>query len=302
MKRFFGNITLFFLFAGVLYVFSTFMWGYYKYGYNQKMRGGHTQTRLTEAQNHDGNLDVLFLGSSHTYRGFDPRNFEGLKTFNLGSSSQTPLQTHLLLTKFWHKLNPRLVVYEVYPETFVLDGVESSLDIILKGKNGLATFKMACLQQNIKVFNTFLYAFVRDLWTNNQTVQEPAVIGVDSYISGGYVEREMQYFKTEAEYQPQKWTLSSKQVKQFEKTESFIKDKKVPLVLVYAPITQSLYDSYANNTFIDSLMTSYGFDYYNFNEIMRGELHDSLHFYDKHHLNQDGVNLFNRKLKQVTGW
>jgi hypothetical protein len=38
-------------------------------------------------------------------------------------------------------------------------------------------------------------------------------------------------------------------------------------------------------------------DYYNFNEMM--SLNDSLHFYDAHHHNQNGVELFNEKLIEV---
>ena len=44
-------------------------------------------------------------------------------------------------------------------------------------------------------------------------------------------------------------------------------------------------------------MRSYGLQYYNFNEII--QLDDSLDFYDAHHLNQNGVNKFNAKLKEV---
>src|SRR3972149_6768649 len=39
------------------------------------------------------NYDLIFLGSSHCYRCFDPFVFQkfGLTTYNLGSSSQTPI-------------------------------------------------------------------------------------------------------------------------------------------------------------------------------------------------------------------
>ena len=53
-----------------------------------------------------------------------------LKTFNLGSSSQTPIQTKMLLDEHLDRLNPKLVVFEVYPVVFQLEGVESALDFI----------------------------------------------------------------------------------------------------------------------------------------------------------------------------
>ena len=62
-------------------------------------------------------LDILFIGSSHCYRGFDTRIFkeEGLETFNLGSSSQTPKETNLILNKYLPQLRPKLIIYEVFP-------------------------------------------------------------------------------------------------------------------------------------------------------------------------------------------
>jgi len=75
-------------------------------------------------------VDILFLGSSHSYRGFNPQYFSGYKTFNLGSSAQTPIQTNLLLKRYLHQLNPKTIVYEVYPISLSIDGVESSSDII----------------------------------------------------------------------------------------------------------------------------------------------------------------------------
>ena len=79
----------------------------------------------------------------------------------------------------------------------------------------------------------------------------------------------------------------------FEQIVKTIKEKEIELILVYAPITKKHYETYSNNKYYDSLMSSYG-NYYNFNEIMN--LEDSSHFYDSHHLNQNGVQLFNEKL------
>lgn len=53
---------------------------------------GNSYTRLSEVEDIK-NIDILFLGSSHTYRGFDTRIFSkyGYSTFNLGTTSQTPI-------------------------------------------------------------------------------------------------------------------------------------------------------------------------------------------------------------------
>ena len=120
MKQFLLKLLLFAPFAVLFYVGMVILWGELapvplkkNLIYN---RGtfGHTFSRLGEAK-HTTNVDVLFLGSSTAYRGFDTEFFreQGLKTFNLGSSSQTPTQPHLLLKKYLDGLHPKLVVYEV---------------------------------------------------------------------------------------------------------------------------------------------------------------------------------------------
>ena len=53
---------------------------------------GHVFSRFQEAASSQ-NIDVLILGSSHAYRGFDTRIFaeQGIRAFNLGTSAQTPI-------------------------------------------------------------------------------------------------------------------------------------------------------------------------------------------------------------------
>src|SRR5438477_3987320 len=62
---------------------------------------GHTLQRLREVES-VGSVDILFIGSSHAYRGFDPRLFAetGLTSFNLGSKAQSPLNSYFLLKHY----------------------------------------------------------------------------------------------------------------------------------------------------------------------------------------------------------
>ena len=87
-----------------------------------------SRERLTEASR-TKDVDILFLGSSHCYRTFDTRFYasRGLRTFNLGTSNQTPLQSEMLLHLYLDTLRPRMVVLEVHPDVVGNDGVESSI-------------------------------------------------------------------------------------------------------------------------------------------------------------------------------
>lgn len=257
---------------------------------------GQTQTRLKEAKGF-GAVDILFLGSSHAYRGFDSRIFDkaGFRSFDLGTSAQTPLQTQILLRRYLRGLNPKLIVYEVFPTTFAIDGVESFVDILANDYMDLNAFKLAMEMHNMKLYNTMLYQFLSDPLHKDLQLEQPKHIGEDTYISGGYVQKEISRFKFVSHPQ-QIWDFKDEQFKAFEETLDFIKQHNTKIILVFAPITSSLYNSYTNNKLFNDKMDGYG-EYYNFNELVT--LDDSLHFLDEHHLNQDGVKLFDEKLIEI---
>lgn len=73
----------------------------------------------------------------------------------------------------------------------------------------------------------------------------------------------------------------------------FCLSKHIKLILVQAPVTNSYYKSIKNNQQLDAFFTSIA-EYYNFNKIMK--LSDTLDFYDSNHLNQIGVEKFNKEL------
>lgn len=258
---------------------------------------GHLYSRIQELKGAK-NIDILFLGSSHTYRSFDTRIFDsaGLKSFNLGSSSQTPIETHLLVNKYLTNINPAIVMYEVNPVTFANDGVESSLDLISNDNISIATVKMAVDIKNIKTFNTLIYGIYRQAFKLDKNFQENPVKDKDKYIKGGFVEREMEYFHHK-KYNAEKVEIKKDQLRSFDETLKYVHRKGIKIILVQSPITSGLYNSYTNNDKFDSIIKSRKFAYLNFNKLLN--LDDSLHFYDSHHLNQEGVKIFNSKLIQI---
>lgn len=255
---------------------------------------GNLFSRIKDIENYK-DIDVLFIGTSHAYRGFDTRNFdsENYKTFNLGSSSQTPIQSKILLERYLERLNPKTIVFEVNPETFTSDGVEASLDIVANDKNDLKSLKMAFEINNIKTWNTLIFAKINDVFDLNKNFVEPKQKNEDTYIQGGFVEKQVTFFKNTT-FSDTKWVFNKKQIKAFEECVALIKSKNIKLILLDTPITKSLYKSFTNQIEFDSLMQTFG-TYYDFNK--NSELNDSLHFYDGEHLNQNGVNIFNEKMK-----
>lgn len=264
---------------------------------------GFTFTRLAEVDS-VANVDVLFLGSSHSYRGFDPRIFasSGLRTFNLGSPSQTPLQTRILLEKYLEKLNPKLVVYEVYPATFQNDGLESALDLIANSDCSSCSFELTKSTENVKAYNALIYDVVASVFGFNKGFQEPVIKGNDQYVLGGYVESEETLNespvtdKMRRNWVNDKWEFRDSQWEEFLSVLAMLKERNIAVELIQMPVTLPAFQLYKNNTQIDSLFESQG-SYLNLNGV--SVLDDNSDFIDYHHLSQTGVENVNKTLLEL---
>ncbi len=301
MKKFLRDLIVFGPFVLVVYIFLLILWGtsvpkVLNKNLNYALGAyGHMFSRIKDVKQLK-DVDILFLGSSHAYRGFDTRVFlkEGYKSFNLGSSGQTPVQTELLIKRYFENLNPKLVVIEIYPGMFNNDGVESLLDIMCNDKIRSDLVKMTFDINNIKTYNTFVYSYYRQFFNLDASFNEQITKGYDTYIkSGGYVERKYQRCETcaSAKFPATNWEFKDQQKDSFLSLINFLKEKRVEIIFVWAPITKAMYKSVKNKSEIDSFFSKIG-TYYNFNELI--QLDDKLDFYDAHHLNQKGVENFNK--------
>lgn len=254
--------------------------------------GGYSFTRFQEL-NELESADLLFLGSSQTYRGFNTSFFDeklGVKSFNMGSSAQTHLQTEALLKTYLKKLKPKLVVYEVYPEIFNNEGLESTLDLIANAQNNNYSLNLVFKQNKWLSYNTYLYALY-DQRIKKSTYKENNEHSIGKYIKGGYVEKEGNYKRKE--FKEKSWNYKSKQLEAFQRNVELLKKNGIEYILVWAPLTATYYNAYDNNDEHEKLIASYG-DFYNFNVLI--DLEENVDFLDKNHLNKNGVRKFNKAL------
>src|SRR5437870_3052083 len=82
----------------------------------------HPQKRWSEFyQQKKNSIDLLFLGSSHCYRSFNPAIFDeklGTNSFNMASPSQSPLTSYYVLKEVLKRQSPKIVILEVFWYTF----------------------------------------------------------------------------------------------------------------------------------------------------------------------------------------
>jgi len=256
---------------------------------------GHLRTRIADIEHHQG-VDILFIGSSHCYRTFDPRIFaqQGISIFNLGSSNQTPMQTLALMKSHLSTLQPKLVVIEVHPDIMANNGEESAVDLISNCRLDSPLLRMAWNIHTPCVINTLAYA----LTMQNKRFEEDSIITVGTdvngeqvpcafaYVSGGYVELPP-YRYIPKKHQGKEIVINPHQEQSIKECINLAQERHIPVILVEVPSTSVLYHSYANHEVMEKTMQGIA-PYFNLNDstIM---LDDSIHFFDDDHLNQEGA-------------
>lgn len=297
-KCLFFTLILLLLFPVYFYIWGEFVPQIFRSASNVRYldeSNDFMRLRVQEARK-TNNVDILVLGSSHAYRGFDPRIFSnhGLEMFNFGSSSQSPLQTEVLLKRYYHSLNPKTVIFEIYPNVFTGDGVESSISLLSSDIIDQHALKMALEIDNLITYNSLFISFLKNKLDRRSPSINSTIFRTHQYVEGGYVERDQLYYYEPEPMSNSQWEFNESQWQAFERCLKIIESNGAQIFLVYAPITKGLYRSKTNNAEFLKRMETYGYPVYDFNAMT--ELDDALHFYDSNHLNQDGVEIFNRSL------
>lgn len=298
MKKFVRDIVMFLLLAFPVYLLLIFLYGRFVPEkllttnlVSRKVNTGFTGKRLEDARL-TRNVEVLFVGSSHCNRGFDTRAFadSGIQVFNLGSSSQTPSQSYTLLRHFIPRMKPRLVVFEMFPLCFTMDGVESSVDYISNGFFTPDLIEPILHQNNMKVYNTLAFSSIAGALGFQPEFRraDPE----DRYVKGGFVERKLTCHRPGPK-STERWKPEPYQIKKFRESLEFVKSSGCDILLVYAPVSRTFYEGYTNQDSLAAVLTK-GYTYIDCNKQIA--LNDSLHFYDGHHLNTNGVREFSKMM------
>ncbi|MBK7946474.1 MAG: hypothetical protein IPJ85_14730 [Flavobacteriales bacterium] len=260
---------------------------------------GFLDTRLKEADA-SSPVDVLFLGSSKAYRGFDTRIWasQGISSFNLGSTGQTPMQSELLLARYLHRLQPRLVVIEVDPVPFMDEGVESSLDFLANGPIDREAWRMATRINHLKTWNALVFGAWQQFTGRRNPLPKPQRQGPNSYVPGGFTQHDPENYQPAGYLPPMQCDPRPEQLQAFLRAVRMLDEESTPFVLVTAPVTDAFARSWIDDERLWSLLAP---GHVHFRMQDAAMYSDSLHFYDRGHLNQNGVELFNRALIDSLG-
>ncbi len=236
-------------------------------------------------------FDIVFLGSSHCYRSFDPAFFEKNKitAYNLGSSSQTPLNSYFLLKKYIDYSNT--FILEVYPITIALSGYEAYVNQYV-GSNDYWFLTQSSFALNdaqaiqALLFKPFINHYLKDSYLNDSCFYKGY-----AYTSDSIKNKNVNYDTI---------TLNEEKIeiqfKYLEKIAQLCAEKNKKLLLVYAPIPKEIV--FKNEEFytikMKSFCTEHHLTFLNYGK--NHWLNSKTNFFDGDHLNAGGVSIFNEML------
>lgn len=254
-----------------------------------KLKGGNSYRKFREFRP-DSVYDVVFIGSSHAYRGYDPALFtaRGWRAFNLGTSGQGPLNTYHIVRTHLSAANTRLLLLDVYEGAMEQDGLESTSDLAQNLVDDGAAVAMALALKDPRGVNLLTLRFL--------TKDRPPFFADSTYRPGGYSVRTDSVRKRIHYVRGRPLKLNADQVSYLERTLEHCVKAGIPVVLVNHPYPwqSDRMKHVAFNAVLGDIARRYQVPYLDF--AYRHTLDDEDHFYDHNHLNQAGVERFNTDL------
>ncbi len=276
------------------------------------------EIRIKEFYKHSLNIDLLFLGSSHAYRSFNPFIFDSamnLNSFNLGSSGQNPTTAYYLLKeamRMGHKI--RVIVIESYFVTLM--GKKTDYDS--------ASYVFHAMQWSKNKYEMFQGSFefpsslklLSKLFKNRYLIErygESLLSGKmlftdmeDHYFGKGYVENQsiVSYAKPVSnDLKNLEVDLNPYRLQYLEQTIMLALKNNIRVVLVSAPIAPRAYSElqvyHEIFEIIKKIAGKHEVEYIDYNIINENSrMFYDANFIDNHHLNKSGVKILNKDLCQ----
>lgn len=280
-------------------------------------------------------LDLVFLGSSHSYCTFDPLIFKeklGISAYQMGMPLQHMDSTYYTFREVLNYQKPKKAVVEVYwdmlDDDFELKQA-TTLFQVLKNKDIENEYIKSVFPMGEKVkYNTDLFRYQADYFAfkNNEykekiekkfnvsLKEKERQEGTEEYRSLGYAYCNYNMLKDEFDktnqfrkFDGKNWTESPKQIKYLYKIIDLCKENNIELIFVTAPVANVSFEYIKNydivHNRIEKIAEENNILYFDYNIINDEEkLLTNENFRDDAHLNHSGVEIvdcnFIEKLKE----
>lgn len=270
-------------------------------------------------------LDLIFIGSSHSYCSFDPEIIDGVlgtNSFNFGSPLQYADSSYYVLKEVLKYHKPEVVVFEIYwdmiddefelkqADTVIsaIDNEEFEKDFVRNAfpLNELVKYLFKPVRYQQDVFNYWNKELKEKAEEKISLIEEEKVTspGVSYHRSRGFIYSdiiipESEFYETNqfVGFDGAKWEFDATQKSYIEKLVELSKDEGIEIIFVTAPIAnvsmeyienyQALHEKIAN------LANELNVPYRDYNVVnMEKNLFVNENFRDDAHLNYSGVEIF----------
>lgn len=277
----------------------------------------------------EDSLDMVFIGSSHSYCTFDPANFDG-NSFQMGTPLQHPDTSYYELLEVYDYQNPETVVVEVYwdmlDDDFEIKQAVSFFEVV-KNEARIEDYIKNVFPAGDKVkysmpvirYQQDFFAFASSKLENKiqnmfdvskDTLPSQQGEGTEYYMADGYVYCDIimpedEYDRTNQfkNLDGKDWEFSDRQKYWLTEIIDLCREKGSKLIFVTAPIANVSMDYIKNYDIIHYAVADFagenGVPYIDYNIINREEnmLADE-NFRDDAHLNDSGVKIVDRHFKE----
>ena len=236
--------------------------------------------------------DIIVLGSSHAYRGYDPEIFKehGYKMYNLGTSNQHMLCTYEIAKNYINKDNCKMVILDMYDRVFSNDQIESHSDIIQNITDDQVAWYIAFRTHDIRSLNMITLRYFNKFLPpiNTDTI---------GYVNGFKVNKKFLDPKTEKN-KTTTWKYKSipDQIAYLNKLLDYLQAEGIKVVAVEHPLPP-LYTINNHQAFLADILPLFSKHHIQFLDYTYDEGFKNIRlFSDPTHLNHFGVRKFNERL------
>lgn len=235
--------------------------------------------------------DVTVIGSSHAERGYDPEIFAagGYDMFNLGTQTQTPLNTYILIKHLLDSTNCPLLLYDVYDAAFMQDGFECTVDLAQGLPNWSSALDMTKTQGDLRGINLLGLR----LATKGS---KPNYYGKNKYRGRGYSMREDSIKVPAAPPGGKARAIPQEQKAYFEACIDLCQERGIKMIATnhYAR-SNKLGAQYDNvQAYLHQTLEARGIPYIDLSKT--AGIEEGNWFADENHLNGTGARLFTKQL------
>ncbi len=255
--------------------------------------GGQDRQVIVDWKN-DAMYDVVIAGSSHAYRGYDPRIFRsyGYNMYTIGTGYQNTLASFLLLKNDCRPIKNSLVVLDVYDNTFSSDGMGCFSRLIANARCEASARDFLMHKFDLRLLNSYFCYVFTDLEREESPLK-------DGYISNGYSENQdtTKMALDSASAGVMEHEFNPTYITYIERIHKLLNELDCQLVLASHPMmltprNRAFHEAF--RSYIDPVIQSEKLIYIDLSE--RVDFNPNRDFMDSNHLNQHGVEKYNKIL------